>query len=172
MKWGFRRAKTALMMGAMAWPEKTGPSTDASEKRTLGEGVFQLCEGCGATVTAEQLEANFRVCPQCGHHHRLAADRWRALICDEGALDAWAEHLSPTDPLEFSDGKSYVDRIASAQKKTGTRDAIEVGRAKLQSVGRVMIPLLVVFGPDGQEVFKSDAYTVGQVLDAVERAGS
>jgi len=48
----------------------------------------------------------------------------------------------------------------------------EVGRAKLQSVGRVMIPLLVVFGPDGEEVFKSDAYTIRQVLDAVERAGS
>ncbi len=119
------------MMGTMAWPEKTGPSTDASEKRTLGEGIFQLCAGCGATLTAEQLEANFRVCAQCGHHHRLTADRWRALLCDDGKLDRWAEELAPTDPLEFSDGKSYTDRIASAQKKTGTNDAIEIGRAKL-----------------------------------------
>ncbi|MEM9874431.1 MAG: acetyl-CoA carboxylase, carboxyltransferase subunit beta [Myxococcota bacterium] len=116
----------------MAWPEKTGPSTDASEKKTLGEGVFQLCGGCGTTLTAAQLDERFQVCPSCGHHHRLSADRWRELICDEGALEPWASDLSPTDPLAFSDGKAYVDRLAAAQRKTGTRDAIEIGRAQLE----------------------------------------
>ncbi len=44
------------------------------------------------------------------------------------------------------------------------------GRAKLAEAGRVMIPLLVVYGPDGREVFKADAYTPDQVLRAVEAA--
>ena len=116
----------------MAWPEKTAPSTDASEKRTLGQGVFRRCEGCGTTLTAEQLEDNRGVCPGCQHHHRLSSEAWRALICDDGAIEAWDVSLSPGDPLRFSDGKPYAERVAAAQHKTGHRDAIEIGRAELE----------------------------------------
>jgi thiol:disulfide interchange protein DsbD len=44
------------------------------------------------------------------------------------------------------------------------------GKAKLKAVGSLTVPLLVVFSPDGKPVFKSDFYTVDQVLGAVERA--
>jgi thiol:disulfide interchange protein DsbD len=44
------------------------------------------------------------------------------------------------------------------------------GKAKLKAVGSLTVPLLVVFAPDGNPVFKSDFYTVKQVLDAVEKA--
>jgi len=45
-----------------------------------------------------------------------------------------------------------------------------LGNAMLREVDRVTIPLLVVFSPRGDEVFKSDAYTVGQVVEAIEKA--
>ena len=44
------------------------------------------------------------------------------------------------------------------------------GKAKLKAVGSLTVPLLVVFAPDGNPVFKSDFYTVDQILGAVERA--
>lgn len=44
------------------------------------------------------------------------------------------------------------------------------GKAKLREVGNLTIPLLVIFSPHGQQVFKSDFYTVEQVLDAVAKA--
>ena len=44
------------------------------------------------------------------------------------------------------------------------------GKAKLKETGRLTIPLLVVYDPDGREHFKSDFYTVDQVLQAVDRA--
>jgi acetyl-CoA carboxylase carboxyl transferase subunit beta len=116
----------------MVWPEKTAPSSDASEKRSLGQGVFRRCEGCGVTLTAEQLERNHGVCPQCEHHHRLSSLGWRALLCDRGELEVWDEELSPADPLRFSDGKPYSERVLAAQDKTGHRDAIEIGRACLE----------------------------------------
>jgi thiol:disulfide interchange protein len=47
----------------------------------------------------------------------------------------------------------------------------QVGRAMLHDVDRHQIPLIVVFGPDGKEVFKADFYTAGQVLDAIQDAG-
>ncbi len=44
------------------------------------------------------------------------------------------------------------------------------GNAKLLEAGRRTIPLLVIYDSRGNEVFKSDAYTVGQVVDAIDRA--
>jgi len=44
------------------------------------------------------------------------------------------------------------------------------GKAKLKEVGNLTIPLLVIFSPNGKHVFKSDFYTVAQVLKAVNEA--
>jgi thiol:disulfide interchange protein DsbD len=44
------------------------------------------------------------------------------------------------------------------------------GKAKLRKVGNLTIPLLVIFAPDGKQVFKSDFYTVKQILKNVTKA--
>ena len=44
------------------------------------------------------------------------------------------------------------------------------GKAKLKEVGSLTVPLIVVFDSDGKPAFKSDFYTVNQILKAVERA--
>jgi len=44
------------------------------------------------------------------------------------------------------------------------------GKAKLREVGNLTIPLLVIFSPNGEQVFKSDFYTVEQILTAVTEA--
>jgi thiol:disulfide interchange protein len=46
----------------------------------------------------------------------------------------------------------------------------EAGNELLRASGRLTIPLLVVLSPSGEEVFKSDAYTPAQVLDAIAAA--
>ncbi len=46
------------------------------------------------------------------------------------------------------------------------------GTAKLAELGRVTIPLLVVYAADGTEVLKSEAYSAQQVIDAVKAAKS
>ncbi len=113
----------------MTWPEKKPPE---SEKISLGKGVFRKCDGCGETVTADTFAASFEVCPLCGAHHRLSAPRWRDLLLDDGALEEWNADLSPGDPLEFVDGKTYPERVAAAQKSSKVRDAIEIGRGRLE----------------------------------------
>jgi acetyl-CoA carboxylase carboxyl transferase subunit beta len=118
----------------MSFPNRKQAEYDASEKRSLGHGVFRKCEGCDQTVTTEQLTAHFEVCPLCGHHHKLAASRWRELLLDDGKLEEWDAHLEPTDPLGFSDGKTYPDRVAAAQKSARAKEAIEIGRAKMNGL--------------------------------------
>jgi thiol:disulfide interchange protein len=43
------------------------------------------------------------------------------------------------------------------------------GKARLKELGHLTIPLLVIFAPDGTEVFRSDFYTVEQITSAVRR---
>jgi acetyl-CoA carboxylase carboxyl transferase subunit beta len=115
----------------MTWPEKKPPESDAAEKKTLGKGVFRKCDGCGETLAADAFAANYEVCPQCGIHHKLGAAGWRQLLLDDGALEEWDAHLEPADPLEFVDGKTYPERVATAQKTARSKDAIEIGRGRM-----------------------------------------
>jgi len=118
----------------MPWPDKKHARLDASEKTSFGKGVFRKCDGCGETVTAERLVHNHEVCPQCGKHHKLGAPGWRKLILDDGALEEWDAHLEPSDPLGFTDGKGYPDRVAIAQKNTRAKEAIETGRGHIEGI--------------------------------------
>ncbi len=46
------------------------------------------------------------------------------------------------------------------------------GKARLAAIGQLTIPLLVVYSPTGREVFRSDFYTIDQVLAAIGAAGA
>lgn len=116
----------------MDWPKKNPSELDASEKKSFGKGVFRKCDGCSATLPVEALHASFEVCPECGQHHKLSTARWRDLLLDDGRLEEWDAHLAPSDPLNFSDGKPYRERIASAQKSSHAKEAMEIGRAAIE----------------------------------------
>ncbi len=45
-------------------------------------------------------------------------------------------------------------------------------KAKLKETGRLTIPLLVIYSPSGDEVFKSDFYTIDQVVEAIQNQRS
>lgn len=47
-----------------------------------------------------------------------------------------------------------------------------LGKEKLRELGHLTIPLLVVFTGTGEEVFRSDFYTIEQVIEAVSNARS
>jgi acetyl-CoA carboxylase carboxyl transferase subunit beta len=116
------------------WPDKKPGGLDASEKTSFAKGVFRKCDGCGETMPSEALESNFEVCPHCGHHHRLSATRWRELLLDDGKLEDWDGHLEPSDPLSFTDGKAYPERVAASQRSTRAKEAVEIGEARLEGI--------------------------------------
>jgi acetyl-CoA carboxylase carboxyl transferase subunit beta len=118
----------------MPWPDKKPPESDAADKKTLGKGVFRKCDGCGETLAAEAFVQNHEVCPTCGHHHKLGATGWRRLFADDSAFEEWDAHLEPADPLEFIDGKSYPERVAAAQRSSQAKEAVEIGRVRLEGI--------------------------------------
>ncbi len=109
------------------WAKKKAGGLDASEKQSLGKGVFRKCDGCSETLPVERFTDNFEVCPLCGRHHKLSAKGWRDLILDGGHLEPWDAGLVPSDPLRFTDGKAYPDRVLASQKSSQSREAIETG---------------------------------------------
>src|SRR5258708_39802295 len=64
----------------------------------------------------------------------MSSADWRKLLLDDASLEGWDEHILPSDPLEFEDGKRYVDRISRAQAMTGATEAVEIGRARLGGI--------------------------------------
>jgi acetyl-CoA carboxylase carboxyl transferase subunit beta len=128
----------------MSFPTRKQAEYDASEKRSIAKGVFRKCDACGVTLAAEAFHANFEVCPECGKHHKLSAPRWRDLLLDEGALDEWDAHLEPADPLQFTDGKPYPERVLAAQRSSKAKEAIEIGRARMD--GRAIAYGAFLFG--------------------------
>lgn len=134
-------------------------------KRGVPEGLWLRCDGCGATVFRKQVEDNLNVCPECEHHFYVAAADRIAQLLDEDSFEEWHTGLSSLDPLEFSDQKSYPERLRAEQKKTGLTEACVVGRGYMR--GR---PL--VFGlTDAGFIMGSMGSVVGEKLTrAVEDA--
>lgn len=94
--------------------------------------VATKCPSCEETIFNKDLVKNLFVCPHCGKHLRIPnSDRIEAL-CDEHSFEEFGAGLVPSDPLSFSDSKTYKERVESAQEKTQSEEAIITGVAQIQ----------------------------------------
>jgi acetyl-CoA carboxylase carboxyl transferase subunit beta len=73
--------------------------------------------------------ANLCVCPYCDHHMAMSgADRIASLV-DPGSFQEIDAELTSRDPLQFTAGTPYAEKLAGARERTGLNEAILVGRA-------------------------------------------
>jgi acetyl-CoA carboxylase carboxyl transferase subunit beta len=122
----------------MAWFKRQAGELNASgEKKVRTEGLWVKCEGCRQIIWKKDLEDNLQVCPKCNKHFRIDARTRLAQLLDGDQYDTFADNLSSTDPLQFSDLKSYSSRLEVAQEETGLTDAVINARGKLN--GRPVI---------------------------------
>ncbi|MBV25176.1 MAG: acetyl-CoA carboxylase carboxyl transferase subunit beta [Gemmatimonadetes bacterium] len=119
----------------MAWFRKDKKPLKSDDRRDLPPDVFDKCEGCGEILYAEKLGQNFQVCPSCGHHFRLPAERYVEILLDEGSFEEIDEGLHSEDPLRFQDLKPYKARLTAAEGKIGRRSAVLAGTGTLEGVG-------------------------------------
>src|ERR1044072_7851985 len=98
-------------------------------KTDVPENLWDKCPGCGQMIFHRDLEANLRVCPQCGHHMRIEVKKRLERLfpgCGGGASERAETPKVEFDPLKFRDRKRYSDRLKEAQSKTEEQDAIIV----------------------------------------------
>lgn len=103
-----------------------------TKKRDIPEGLWEKCTSCGEITYSQELDKNQQICPKCGHHNLIsAAERMEGLV-DEDSFVEMDEGMMSKDTLKFTGVASYKDRLSTYQKKTGLKDAILSGQAKIK----------------------------------------
>ncbi len=106
-------------------------------KRDVPGGLWEKCPGCNEILYAKELDENLQVCPKCQHHFMLPRQDRINLFADEGTFEEWDANMTSADPLGFTGQDSYIAKLEANQKKTGCKDAVTCGAAKIngRSVG-------------------------------------
>lgn len=113
---------------------KDGIRTPTKEKKDAPEGLWNQCKGCKETHTKKVLSDNLWVCPNCDFHNRISAADYFSILFDERQYEVLFDELAPVDMLGFTDLKSYEQRIAENQQKTGLNDAMQVASGNINNV--------------------------------------
>jgi acetyl-CoA carboxylase carboxyl transferase subunit beta len=150
----------------MSWFKRDSGAIDASgEKKVKTEGLWVKCDGCRQIIWKKDLDANLNVCPKCDKHFRIDARTRLSQLYDDGEYQAFDTNLASTDPLKFTDIKSYSSRLKKYKQDTGLNDAIINARGKLQ--GREVISSIMEYNFIGGSM----GSVVGEVITrAIERA--
>ena len=85
----------------------------------------------GSIVHIRELKNNSYVCPEDDHHVRIGSKEYFEILFDNKSFKELDENLSSSDPLKFTDTKSYKDRVVKSTKATGLTDAIRTAHGKL-----------------------------------------
>jgi acetyl-CoA carboxylase carboxyl transferase subunit beta len=150
----------------MSWFKRESQELDTSgERKMRTEGLWVKCEGCRQIIWKKDLEDNFHVCPKCQRHFRIDTRTRLGYLFDDGKYAEEDGNLVTTDPLGFSDLKSYSGRVKVAQRLTGRKDAIVNARGKIN--GREVIVSAMEYGFIGGSM----GAVVGETITrAVEKA--
>ncbi|AGZ81146.1 acetyl-CoA carboxylase, carboxyltransferase subunit beta [Campylobacter fetus] len=92
------------------------------------------CNSCNSLMYYKEVEACFNVCPKCGYHMRLSANKRVELIADQDSFVEFDSKLRPVDPLKFVDKKSYKKRISESEEKSGKTSSVISGEACIDSI--------------------------------------
>jgi acetyl-CoA carboxylase carboxyl transferase subunit beta len=103
-------------------------------KAEVPDNLWDKCPACEKMIFHRDLEANHRVCTQCGHHMRLPAKRRLEMLFDDGAYTRIELPRTIQDPLKFRDRTRYADRLKEAREKTQEQDAIIVAHGPLGGI--------------------------------------
>ncbi len=114
-------------------PLKPGAAEEHEQlkRKDIPEGLWEKCKNCDATIFTRQKEENLYICPHCGYHNPLPAPLRIKLLTDEGSFHELFADLESVDTLKFKGVTSYAEKLESNKKKTGLKDAVVCGEAKL-----------------------------------------
>jgi len=119
----------------MPWFKKGEEEKDKKEIREEPKSSDQLwvkCNSCNEIIYRKVIERNLQVCPKCNYHFQIPARRRIDSVVDPGTFIECDADLISTDPIEFKDSKRYPSRIKESQEKTGQKDAILCGEARIE----------------------------------------
>ena len=105
-------------------------NTPTAQKKELPDGMWYKTPG-GSVVHIRELKNNSYVSPEDDYHVRIGSKEYFEILFDNKSFVELDKNLSSSDPLKFSDTKSYKDRVSKSVKSTGLNDAIRTAHGKL-----------------------------------------
>ena len=97
-------------------------------------GLWTRCDNCGTILYIKHLKENQCVCFACGYHLQMSSRERIKNLIDIGTWRPLDETLSPCDPLDFCDQKTYGERLKDAQERTNLQDAILTGTGLIDGI--------------------------------------
>ncbi len=102
-----------------------------SDRNAPPAGNWVKCIRCRKILFTPDFERTFKVCPSCGHHHRLSARERIDLVVDAGSFQETNHHVVAVDGLGFPE---YKNKLASSMLATGSNESVVTGVATMQTL--------------------------------------
>lgn len=93
------------------------------------------CPKCKSTFLQSQLSEQLYVCPSCGHHYTLAAKYRLKTIVDPKTFHELFPGMKSENPLDFPE---YKEKLMEQQEKSGLKEAVIFGTAKINGIKTVI----------------------------------
>ena len=107
-------------------------------RRETPDNLWVKDPDSGEMLYRSDLEAALWVTPS-GRHMRINATQRLTYTFDDGEYEKIDTPDVTEDPLKFSDGKSYRDRLSAARKATGSKDAMSIGFGEIDGTPAVVV---------------------------------
>ncbi|MGN0622918.1 MAG: acetyl-CoA carboxylase, carboxyltransferase subunit beta [Oscillospiraceae bacterium] len=105
-------------------------------KTDIPKGLLFKCPRCSSVTFIEDFQNNGKVCPNCNYHSRLSARERIDITIDKGSLQEFDADMVSKNPIDFPD---YEEKQKALRAKTGLKDAVITGRAKIRGEDIVII---------------------------------
>jgi len=103
-----------------------------ASKEEIANSDWTSC--CKGPILKKDLEDNLWVCPSCNKHHRITPHQRFNIIFGKNNYEVLKTPIPQDDPLNWSDTKSYKDRLSTARKKTGMNCGMMIINTNIQNI--------------------------------------
>lgn len=118
----------------MTWFKRDEKNITTQTPKEMPEGVWVKVPTTGETIHRRELEDNLWVDPLSGYHFSISSVEYFAILFDKNKFTELGENIRSTDPLGFSDRKSYKTRLKESENKTGLTDAVRIAVGKMNGL--------------------------------------
>jgi len=111
---------------------KTAIKNKRASKEEIEKSDWTSC--CRGPILKKDLENNLFVCPDCNKHHRIKPTQRFDILFGQNNYEIFKTPIPSDDPLNWTDKKSYKDRLKSARKKTGMECGMMVASGTINNI--------------------------------------
>ena len=111
---------------------KTAIKNKRASKEEIEKSDWTSC--CRGPILKKDLENNLFVCPDCNKHHRIKPTQRFDILFGKNNYEIFKTPIPSDDPLNWTDKKSYKDRLKSARKKTGMECGMMVASGTINNI--------------------------------------